>query len=212
MKIDHCTFESIIYFTLLGNTIVTGTCWINPARLLSTTTLVTHPGGENHELANNHPIRNHELAIRITWICTIALVQTDNTFCVIRYYLSPTQWVVGDCPPLKESPGRGTVASQHFQNYWSNLWFIHGNYHYFDTSPVNYESCTYTLFVESSKNWEIIKKIINNQQVIKKCNDPKNGPKLISLRFQHDLGLRVLIGKHKYGRASCKIKQRIRPE
>ena len=63
-EVDHC----IICFTLSGNTIVTGTCWIRPARPLSTITLVAHPGGENHELANSKP--NHELAI--TCICTTA--------------------------------------------------------------------------------------------------------------------------------------------
>ena len=56
-EVDHC----IICFTLSGNTIVTGTCWIRPARPLSTITLVAHPGGENHELANSKP--NHELVI-----------------------------------------------------------------------------------------------------------------------------------------------------
>ena len=38
----------------------------------------------------------------------------DNVFlrnCVFfRDYLAPTQWAVGDCPPLKELPERGPAA------------------------------------------------------------------------------------------------------
>ena len=62
-------------FALLGDTIVTVTCWIRPARPLSTITLVTHLQGENHELDISYP--NHELAI--TWICTTALGVTTST-------------------------------------------------------------------------------------------------------------------------------------
>ena len=40
-----------LHYIISKNTIVTGTCWISPARPLSTITLVTHPRGEEHELA-----------------------------------------------------------------------------------------------------------------------------------------------------------------
>ena len=55
-SLDHCI--ALLY---IGNTIVTGTCWIRPARPLSTITLVAHPGGENHELDISYT--NHELVI-----------------------------------------------------------------------------------------------------------------------------------------------------
>ena len=31
-----------------------------------------------------------------------------------RRYVAPTQWAVGDCSPLKESPGRGPAARRKF--------------------------------------------------------------------------------------------------
>ena len=35
---------------------------------------------------------------------------------LFRRHLAPTQWAVGDCPPLKESPGRGPAARRKFSN------------------------------------------------------------------------------------------------
>ena len=45
---------------------MTGTCRISPARPLTQSLEVTHPGGENHELANN--LTNHELAITFVFV------------------------------------------------------------------------------------------------------------------------------------------------
>ena len=46
------------------------------------------------------------------------MVENDKVFCqnfmFFRRYLAPTQWAVGDCPPLKESPGRGPAARRNF--------------------------------------------------------------------------------------------------
>ena len=37
-----------------------------------------------------------------------------RNYVFFRRYLAPTQWAVGDCPPLEESPGRGPAARRKF--------------------------------------------------------------------------------------------------
>ena len=49
--IDGTKIDLIRYHIISEYTIVTGPCWIRPVHPLSTITLVTHPLGENHELA-----------------------------------------------------------------------------------------------------------------------------------------------------------------
>ena len=43
---------------------------------------------------------------------------------------------VGDCPPLKESPGRVPAAGEFFFNYSSKLIISQGNYHWFGNLPM----------------------------------------------------------------------------
>ena len=56
------------------------------------------------------------------------MIKTATVFPNISRILAPAQRAVGDCSPLKESPGRAPAAGDFFFNYWSK--FIE-NYHYF---------------------------------------------------------------------------------
>ena len=73
----------LYHYVTIGNTTVTGTCWIRPTRPLSTITLVAHPWGENHELVISYP--SHKMIY-----CGFLLPHFINSWFVesVRFFLS----------------------------------------------------------------------------------------------------------------------------